>query len=516
MQRVYQAPAPGRPPAATARSRQSARALTWLLVSSGLAVILVGGMILAIGMGILVLYTSQRILPGVSAAGVSLGSLTLDQATAQLESSWGQITVRDGSRTWTATPAQLGLTLDAGATAFAAQQRGRDDGSFLTALIGDENVPPVLTVDAAAAAQGIKALADTVNLPSANATVRMVNGELTPVDAVEGRSLDVTATVDRLLSGASEELADGALDLVVNPVQPTVTDASALMDRVRGLLASPLIVNAYDPITNQTLSWQVAPDQWGQWLTTENNPGSPTGITLTLDRGALTSYLGSQNGSLTDARYVDVEKSVAAIQSALAAGRTSTTIRVYHKPTRYSVQPGDTLGTLSWKFGFPMFRLVKANPGINMDVLSVGQTITIPSKDDLLPLPVIDGKRIVVSISKQHVWVYENGQQKWSWAASTGIADSPTLPGVFQIQSHEKTAYAGNWNLWMPSFMGIYDAVPGFTNGFHGFPTRNGYGILWESSLGHPVTYGCILISTQNAAALFDWAEDGVVVEIQR
>ena len=65
-----------------------------------------------------------------------------------------------------------------------------------------------------------------------------------------------------------------------------------------------------------------------------------------------------------------------------------------------------------------------------------------------------------------------DGQLKWEWPASTGIDSSPTAPGVFQIQSHEPNAYAGNWDLWMPSFMGIYRPVPTseFMNGFHGFP----------------------------------------------
>jgi lipoprotein-anchoring transpeptidase ErfK/SrfK len=69
----------------------------------------------------------------------------------------------------------------------------------------------------------------------------------------------------------------------------------------------------------------------------------------------------------------------------------------------------------------------------------------------------------------------------------------------------------------MPNFMGIYRPVPSsdFMNGFHGFPTRGGSTLLWTGDLGHPVTYGCILISTENAAALYEWAEAGVVVEVR-
>ena len=65
--------------------------------------------------------------------------------------------------------------------------------------------------------------------------------------------------------------------------------------------------------------------------------------------------------------------------------------------------------------------------------LSVGQSITIPSQDNLLPLPIIWDKRIVVSISQQRVRVYENGAIKWDWIASTGIDSSPTWTGVYQI-----------------------------------------------------------------------------------
>ena len=69
----------------------------------------------------------------------------------------------------------------------------------------------------------------------------------------------------------------------------------------------------------------------------------------------------------------------------------------------------------------------------------------------------------------------------------------------------------------MPWFLGVYRPVPDvdFMNGFHGFPSRAGSQILWINDLGHPITYGCILLSTENAKALYDWAQAGVVVDIK-
>lgn len=142
--------------------------------------------------------------------------------------------------------------------------------------------------------------------------------------------------------------------------------------------------------------------------------------------------------------------------------------------------------------------------------------MTIPSPDELLPLPPVQGKRIQVSLSEQRVRVFEAGTLKWDWPASTGIDSSPTSPGIFQVQSHQEEAYASLWDLWMPWFVGIYRPAPGvdFMNGFHGFPRRGDRQLLWTGDLGRRVTYGCILLNTENAQLLYGWAQAGVVVEI--
>jgi len=39
---------------------------------------------------------------------------------------------------------------------------------------------------------------------------------------------------------------------------------------------------------------------------------------------------------------------------------------------------------------------------------------------------------------------------------------------------------------------------------------------LWASVLGQPASYGCIILNLEAAEWLYEWAEDGVVVEIVR
>src|SRR5258707_1030762 len=117
MQYTYPVPSKS---VAKAKVGMPAKLLRWVLISSALVTFLLSVTIFALIVGALVIYTSGRILPGVSVGDVSLGGLTADAASAQLQSAWSQIKVRDGDRIWIVTPAQLGLSLDTAATVLAA------------------------------------------------------------------------------------------------------------------------------------------------------------------------------------------------------------------------------------------------------------------------------------------------------------------------------------------------------------------------------------------------------------
>jgi len=267
-------------------------------------------------------------------------------------------------------------------------------------------------------------------------------------------------------------------------------------------------VRVYDPVTGDVVSWSPPPEVWAEWLIVRGDGFSVRG-------DAVHAYLEQQAQILDASRYLDLDDAVQTVQQAVRMGDTRPTLRVYHHDRQHVVQPGETIGSIAWDYGVPYPWLQQANSGA--ESFSPGQTITVPSPDTFLPFAVVADKRIVVSISQQRTRLYENGQLIQDWPASTGISDSPTWPGIYQVISHEMNAYAGNWNLWMPYFVGVYQPIPGadFTNGFHGFPTRGGGQILWENSLGRRVTYGCILLSNSSAQFLYDWAQTGVVVEIQ-
>ena len=498
--------------------RRGRRAVAVLLVLALFALTVVAGVV---GGGLLYVYSRGHILPGISALGVPLGGQTSAEAAATLSARWDEqsVTLRDGDRTWLLRPDELGMTLDAAATARAAATKGRSfDG--LRALpsegAGWFAVAPVWAYDAATTERTLAQIAPQLAVAPTDATIRVAGGRAEAVPAADGRALDVAATLAALAADPAGVLMDGQLALVARPVPAAVQDASAAVAEANRLLSHTVTLEAYDPLRDERFSWPIPPAVWSEWLRLSIDPAAPTEDRWALDQQIAAAYLDTLEAEMGDGRYLSEEETPAALSAAIQTQQPAAAARVYHPESRHVVQSGETLSSIGYDYGIPYPWIQQANPGV--ESLSVGQAIVIPSPDALLPLPPVPGKRIVVSISEQRAWVYENGQLKWEWPASTGIDSSPTAPGVFQIQSHEPNAYAGNWDLWMPSFMGIYRPVPTseFMNGFHGFPTRGQAQLLWTGDLGRRVTYGCILLSSENAQLLYEWAEEGVVVEVQR
>ena len=495
-------PQPGARRQPSERPRAGAGRLLWwgliMPLTGLLALVLMFGLILALSFGLIY---HDRILPHVSAAGLPLGGMSQEEAAQALRQQWTTITLRDGSRTWQVDAARFGITLDADAMAARAYQQGRSQGPPLQGLLREVDVPAILAVDGGRARQALLELSPQLEIAPVNAGIRLVNGHVEATPPVDGRALDLEPTLASWQDRAA--LADGALDLVMRRLPPAVTDASPLIAAAERLLASPLDFRVYDPVTGDTVHWSVPMEQWGQWLSVTSPADDPLALTFAVDEDQVRGYLAAQADAVFDpGRYINVDEAVAAVRASLDAGQAAGYVRVYHRDRQHIVQPGETLITIAWDYGVPYPWIQQANPGA--ETLSPGQTITIPSPDNFLEFPVVPDKRIVVSIGEQRAWVYEDGQLKWEWPVSTGISSSPTWPGIYQIISHEPNAYAANWDLYMPYFLGVYRPIPGsdFTNGFHGFPTRGGSQLLWTNSLGRRVTYGCILLSNQNAEAL--------------
>ncbi len=499
--------------------------VAWLLLGMLLSLLLV--VVLAAG-GLAYLFVqSDQIFPGVSVYGVPVGGLSRAEARLALENRWQRQTIElavSGSASetraaWTTTPDELGMMVNATATIDQAYAIGRSRSSLVELWQngGEVNLLPIWHFDPHLAERYLNQRANELAVLPVEAGLRLIHhGQNAPrVEAVQaqmGEQLAVADTMAPLLSSPSRVLLSGQLTLIVEPVAPLVTDVGDAVAQANEWLARSLTMTAYDPILDERLAWQIGPAQWSRWGRLAINPDT-LALDWLMDETAVLNYFNEE--MVGEGRYFQPDELVTAVGQALDNPPGQIHLRLFHRPRQHVVQSGESFASIGRASGIPYPWIQQANPGV--ETLFPGQTITIPSPDELLPLPVVENKRIVVSLSQQRVRVYENGTLKWDWITSTGIDDSPTAAGVFQIQSHEPNAYAANWDLWMPHFLGVYRPVPTsqFMNGFHGFPTQGGSQILWTNSLGRRVTYGCILLSNENAILLYEWAEPGVVVEIQ-
>lgn len=471
-------------------------------------------MLLGVG-GLVVLRQSDMIMPGVETVGVDIGGLSQAAATQVLAENWQRrrLTLHQTNQSISVSPGELGIVLDIPATVRNAHQHGRSQGTLLDAL-SPTRIAPVWFIDPAAVDAGLARLAVDFHVPAQDADLRIVDGQVQVMPAVPGQALDVAATRQNLVENLNTVIAEGRLPVTLKRVPPQRDDVRAARAAAEAMLDKSLTLQMYDPIRNETTRDIMPASTWSTWIEFSIDAGGNLQWRVQPERARQT--LSAPHDALGPGRYIDTETALGQIETALQMPEPRITLRAYHHPQQHTVQTGETLSSIARDYGMPYPWLQEANPALD-DRLVPGQNITVPSPDVMLPLPVVTHKRIVVSISSQRMWAYEYGNLVWEWPVSTGIASSPTSPGVFQIQSHEINAYASTWDLWMPHFMGIYRPVPssGFMNGFHGFPTRDGHNLLWTGDLGRPVTYGCILLSNDNARTLFDWAEAGVVVEVR-
>jgi lipoprotein-anchoring transpeptidase ErfK/SrfK len=467
-------------------------------------------------------FVTDLIMPGVQVGGIPLEGLTLQQASAVVDLVWNvevriqAIDLSDISPYWEFAPSEIGLGVDANASAQLAHAHGRDAGliqgmrQMIEGWLDGRTLQPYVTFDPDTALQAIETWADALHIPATDADLILQDGESVQVAAQEGRSLDVETTLELLAADPTSVLLKYRFVLMVmEPVEPAIGDVNQAAGEAERLMASQPSLQAFDPVTGELFTWTPTRTEIASWLHIERSPAE---VRVHLDSQRLSEYVQSLNANLGSERSFDLEAANTAVMQELQ-GEDSETLLIRYQPRSYVIQRGDSLITISLKYGIPYWKLREANPGF---VFATGVTMVIPPKDAMLSIPVVMNKRIVISISQQHMWLYQDGEMIDDHVVSTGIPNSPTMAGIFQITSHVLNAYASRWDLYMPHFLGIYEATPYLENGIHGLPLLSNGVRLWASVLGHPASYGCIILDLQAAEQVYNWADDGVVVEIQR
>lgn len=179
--------------------------MPWLLIGAFVTAAMLMT-VLAVGVVVALATTPERIPTGVTVAGQAYGSLNVADAEVALveQLSATSVTLTDGERQFSATLADLGVTVDIEATLAA-----------LRAARANQSLMPVYHVDLNAAQTGLIVLSEQVNIEA-------VAGDPPRF----GRSMEIPVILDRLRLDAAGELSDGVFELNMIETEPAVEEAA--------------------------------------------------------------------------------------------------------------------------------------------------------------------------------------------------------------------------------------------------------------------------------------------------
>jgi hypothetical protein len=482
-------------------------------------------MLLALGSYVF-FHTNDQILPGVYLDNQDLSWKSRAEVEELIDLQWNQndeisvVDLDDPSRTWVDQASSFGLTVDAVSTADSAYSQGREGKgiesvlNLFTTLRSGAEIDYVIQLDAVIANSHLETWAERAFIPAQDDAIALEGREVILTNAKDGKAVDVLASLDLLIKDPTSVRVDHQMmPLVMTTLPAGRFDTQTAFETLEKIFATEISIAAYDPVSDEEYLWTPSEDDLESWIDLSRDR---EGFKVSLLPEQILVYAQDLNAELGSDREVDSDQVVAHLIAQMdGSSDPIETIMIEYLPSAYVVQPGDNLVSISFKIGLPYWKLHEVNPELARLGLVVGEELIVPAKDAMLMLPIIPEKRIIISILEQRMWVYEDRELLFEHVISTGIPNSPTLPGIFQVNSHYENAYASIWDLTMPHFMGIYDAVPGLTNGIHGLPLLSSGRRLWADVLGNPASYGCIILDLAAAEHLFYWAEEGVVVEIR-
>ena len=221
-------------------------------------------------------YMTQDTIPhGTSVGNVKIGGLSREAAEARLTQSLGRlldqpILVRAGNRRIRLDARAAGIAVDVPATVGEAYGGAPlSPRRLIRAVIGGDDVPPVLDVDDQQMSQAVSKLADRLDRPPAAATITFDGGVPQPVLPSAGTVLDrqraVSVIEDAFLT--TSDPVDLPMTTVEAPISRAAVD-KALNDFAKPAVAGPVRLQ----VGGHTV--EASPDQFGPALSMRTVDGA--------------------------------------------------------------------------------------------------------------------------------------------------------------------------------------------------------------------------------------------------
>lgn len=183
----------------------------------------------------------------------------------------------------------------------------------------------------------------------------------------------------------------------------------------------------------------------------------------------------------------------------------------------YTVLPGEFLSSIGNRFGMSWRAIAAINGITNPDNVRAGTVLQIPTQEEAARYgPVIPvqldpgahigvGREIVVVLSTQRAYAYQDGVLQRSAIVSTGLPDTPTVQGDFKVTRKLPSRHMVGPDYNLPN-------VPWVSYFYAGYAI---HGTYWHNNFGTPMSHGCVNMTTADAKWFYDFAPVGTPVHVR-
>jgi len=183
------------------------------------------------------------------------------------------------------------------------------------------------------------------------------------------------------------------------------------------------------------------------------------------------------------------------------------------------VQEGEYLSGIAAAYNLSWTSVAQYNGITNPDRVYAGLELRIPTNAPTIGLSAqstsgtIDGpvprwgtgREIVVDLSTQMVYAFDNGVLQYSSISSTGLPATPTVQGDFAIWHKTPSQTMSGPGYSLPNVEWVMYFYQGY--GLHG--------TYWHSNFGNPMSHGCVNLTNDDAYWYYQFASIGTPVHVR-
>jgi lipoprotein-anchoring transpeptidase ErfK/SrfK len=459
----------------------------------------IGASVAAVAVVALVAASLFLIAPGTTVAGVNVGGMTvgaasdavskrLDGIAVVIDGADGDPVIRGGqlgaslasapkAGTAELSGAELGASVDA--KALAEKAHSQNPLWKVTAWNAKTAVTPSVTLDDKKATAALRKVAPALFVDPVNASLAFdaATASYTVTPAVDGSGVDL----DAIRSALQKALVSGDSSVEV-AAKPTVVPASASTDAVTATATQ----------LNSIL------DNAGFYVGDER--------TVPVDRAVVASWITLATNDDGTYRYTADEAAIqqvvdtlpAAVNRDVVNGAEITDTEGATLDTVAAGADGRALGDTSGVAAAYAAQLAEGKPAFALPVTVTPAQVTKTSRN------------IVVNLSEQREYLFENGQVVDSFSISSGVPGHDSHTGSFRITAKLTSQDMGDRDLTKsPNYF-----TPDVPNVMYYNGDEALHGAYWHNNFGNVMSHGCINMPLDKAAYVFDWAPMGTEVTV--